>query len=251
MNDDLIPPQNMIEFVGSTSDENFKRMGKSFLRHFLKLGNLQPEDKVLDVGCGVGRLALPLIDYLQNGGAYEGFDIVAPGIEWCEKNITPKYKNFRFHLADVYNQYYNPNGKYQGYEYKFPYPDEEFDFIFLTSVFTHLLLKEMENYLSEIARVLKPGGRCFITFFLLNSESIQLIEANLSSQNFQYNLELDGKVRTTNPDIPESAIALDEEIVRNLYQKYNLEIIEPIHYGMWCDRQQFLSYQDIIVAVKN
>jgi len=42
---------------------------------------------------------------------------------------------------------------------------------------------DMENYLKEISRVLKPGGRCFITYFLLNNESEKLIKTGKSSQN--------------------------------------------------------------------
>ena len=38
--------------------------------------------------------------------------------------------------------------------------------------------------------------------------------------------------------------------VRALYDKYNLEIKEPIHYGAWCGREKFLSYQDLIFAFK-
>jgi len=38
--------------------------------------------------------------------------------------------------------------------------------------------------------------------------------------------------------------------VRALYDKYNLEIKEPIHYGGWCGRETFLSYQDLILAFK-
>ncbi len=58
-------------------------------------------------------------------------------------------------------------------------------FVLLTSVFTHMLPQDMDNYLSEVARVLKPDGRCLITYFLLNPESLALIDAEESSFNFQ------------------------------------------------------------------
>ena len=38
-----------------------------------------------------------------------------------------------------------------------------------------MLSADMENYLKQIARVLKPGGRCLITYFLLNPESAKLM----------------------------------------------------------------------------
>ncbi len=241
--DRLTPPQWMI-FVGKG---DFKVIGNEFLHYFIDLGGLKPDEKVLDVGCGIGRMAVPLTGYLKDGGSYEGIDIVADGIRWCRKNITPRFPHFHFQTADIFNKYYNPAGKYMAAEYRFPYQDESFDFIFLTSVFTHILRPDMENYVSEIKRVLKKGGRCLITFFLLNDESSKLIELNRSSIDFRYCL--DG-CWIKDKELPEDATAYDEKYTRELYKTNNLEISEPIHYGSWCGREKFLSYQDIITAVK-
>ena len=199
------------------------------------------------MGSGIGRMAVPLTEYLSSVGSYEGMDIVAEGINWCKKKITPRYPNFQFHLADIYNKRYNPEGKYQSSDYRFPYQDNSFDFIFLTSVFTHMLAMDMENYLSEISRVLKKDGTCFITFFLLNQESTSRIEKKQSKFDFKYQ---DENCRLEVKNLPESAIAYEERFVRNLYEKYGLEIHEPIEYGSWCGREEFLSFQDAIVARK-
>ena len=241
--DELTPPKGMT-FVGYG---NFKKIGGEFLRYFIELGGLKPNEKVLDVGCGIGRMAVPLTKYLKDGGVYEGFDIVADGIDWCRKKITPKYPVFHFQLADIYNKRYNPKGKYKASDYKFPYENESFDFVFLTSVFTHMLPKDMENYFSEIVRVLKRNGRCLITFFLLNTESLKLIDARLSTLDFKYYIK---GYRTINKNRPESAVAYDEKFIKDIYEKYELNIVEPIHYGSWCGRGNFLSYQDIIMASK-
>ena len=80
------------------------------------------------------------------------------GIAWCQENITPKHPNFRFQVADIRNKEYNSGERFAASEYEFPYEDASFDFVLLTSVFTHLLPNEVENYLSEIQRVLAPGG---------------------------------------------------------------------------------------------
>ncbi|MFH1228333.1 MAG: class I SAM-dependent methyltransferase [Planctomycetota bacterium] len=231
-------------FVG---DGDFKKTGQEFFRYFVDIGGLKPDEKVLDAGCGIGRMAVPLAKYLDKRGGYEGFDIAADGIDWCRKRITPSYPNFNFRVADVFNKSYNPQGKYQASEYRFPYEDKSFDFIFLTSVFTHMLPRDMENYLSEISRVLKKGGRCFITFFLLNAESEKLIGAKSSSLDFKYDL---GGCRTVNKEAPEFAVAYGEGFIRELARKYGLNVREPIHYGAWCGRKDFLSYQDIIIAAK-
>ncbi len=241
--DPLLPP-NWLHSVGGW---DFKEVGEEFFRYFVNLGGLQPHQRVLDVGSGTGRMALPLTTYLK-GGSYEGIDIVAPSVEWCQKTYTPRQANFRFHFSDIYNKEYNPAGKYKASEYKFPFESASFDFVFLTSVFTHLLPPDMENYLSEIARVLKNDGRVFITYFLLNPESLKLIDEKVSHHNFKYDLQ---GCRIDVEDVPEAAVAYREDIIRSLYRKCRLNILEPIYYGKWCGRKDGLSWQDMIVAVKN
>jgi len=152
--DTEIPPKRMI-FIG---DGDFREVGEEFFKHFVELGGLKKSDNVLDVGSGIGRMAIPLINYLDSNSRYEGIDIVQSGISWSKKNITTKYPNFNFLLADIYNKAYNPKGRFKASEYKFPFEDSSFDFVFLTSVFTHMLPKDLENYLMQISRVLINGG---------------------------------------------------------------------------------------------
>jgi SAM-dependent methyltransferase len=175
--DPLTPPKGRVFFGGG----DFNQVGEEYLRYFVELGGLRPHERVLDVGCGIGRMAVPLTRYLDNRGSYEGIDVFPKGIAWCQENITPRYPNFRFRVADIKNKEYNPGGRFAASEYEFPYAEASFDFVLLTSVFTHLLPDEVENYLSEIERVLAPGGRCFASFFLLNEESLELLHSGRST----------------------------------------------------------------------
>jgi ubiquinone/menaquinone biosynthesis C-methylase UbiE len=241
----MIPPRSM-NYVG---DGVYLKIGLEFKRYFLNIANLKPDEKILDVGSGMGRMAVPLTKYLSDKGEYWGFDIVERGIDWCRKKITPRVGNFHFLHSDVYSKHYNPKGTIPAREYKFPFENNYFDFVFLTSVFTHMLPLDLENYLSEISRVLKPGGRSIITYFILNRESEQLVSEGQTTLDFRFTMQ-DGCKTTTEKD-PEAAIAYREEFIDGLYSKHNMKIEYPIRFGSWCKRRVALSYQDIIFAVKN
>ncbi len=158
---ELLPPKGMI-FTGSG---DFTKQGEMFLKYFIDLGNLKPNHSVLDIGSGIGRMAIPLTKYLSEKGKYEGFDIVEKGVKWCKRKITPEFPNFNFNYLNLKNSLYNLSTDKEASLLKFPYNDNYFDFIFLTSVFTHMLPADVENYLREINRVLKKSGNLLYHIF--------------------------------------------------------------------------------------
>jgi ubiquinone/menaquinone biosynthesis C-methylase UbiE len=239
--DALQPPRSLM----SVGDGNFDQIGREFLGYFTTIGGLQPNERVLEIGCGIGRMAIPLTTYLNETGSYDGFDIARAEVEWCKKNITLRFANFNFQRIDVRNDQTNPKGKFQASSYQFPMAAGQYDFVFLTSVFTHMLIEDIENYLKEISRVLKTGGRTLASYFLLNSETRALLKAKGSRFKYPY-----GSSLAIDPKMPEASIAHEEKTLRGLYQKFNLRILEPIRYGSWSGRNSFLSAQDIIVAEK-
>jgi len=222
-------------------------IGETYLKHFRELCNLQHGEAVLDVGCGVGRMAVPLIEYLGPAGRYEGFDIMRVNVDWCRRAITRRWPNFQFQHADIFNREYNPRGAVRCGEYRFPYPDSTFDFAFLTSVFTHLLPPDAEHYLKELGRVLKPGGRCLATFFLLNAESNALVDAGKGLFALH---PREGVYRVNSREVPEACIALDEPFVAEAARAAGLTADRP-HYGAWCGREPGFDFQDIVVLRKN
>ena len=62
--DPLIPPTRL-RFDGPQDFLTFKRNGEEFLRHYIELCDLKPNEKILDVGCGIGRKTVPLTKYLD------------------------------------------------------------------------------------------------------------------------------------------------------------------------------------------
>jgi SAM-dependent methyltransferase len=233
--DELTPPRRL-GFVGGG---DFHAVGRAFLSHFRELCKLGPEERVLDVGSGIGRMAVPLTTYLQPPGSYDGFDVVPSGIRWCQGHITPRFPHFRFQVADVTNRRYNPHGSITAELYRFPYEDGSFDFAFATSVFTHMLPPAVDRYVGELARVLRGGGRCLATFFLTSGGS------GSADTALEFDVRGDG-YWTANRYVPEAGIAYDEADVRAVFERHGLTL-EEVHRGTWPGTPG-LSFQDIVVA---
>jgi SAM-dependent methyltransferase len=247
--EEMIPPKSMI-FTGSVDD--FKSSGEALVHRLVNFGGLTPDSKVLDIGCGMGRVAVALTSYLNANGSYEGFDIVPSGIKWCSDNIASRYPNFHFTLADVYNKEYHPSGRLEPSEYRFPYADETFDLVVLASVFTHMLPGDMEHYIAEISRVLKQGGRCYASYSLINTESRRAMESGQSSLRFKRH---SGPSWVVDSKVPELAVGYDEAYVRDLYEQHALSGQCRVYYGSWSGRPPLSSEQsgfsqDIVVTAK-
>lgn len=241
----FVPPLDLM-YDGPRGYREFKKNGEEFLGHYIELCDLGPNDSMLDIGSGTGRKTLPLLSYLTGRASYLGMETVKSGVDWCRDKYSA-FPNFTFLEIDVQNQLYNPRGTCEASAYRFPLPDQQFDVVVLNSVFTHMMPAEVENYLGEVARVLRVGGRCLVSFFLLNGESQALIEAGVSSIELKHEL---GPARALSETEPELAIGYEEEFVLALYRRVGLEIRQPIHYGSWCGRDRHLSYQDLIVGMR-
>jgi SAM-dependent methyltransferase len=241
--DEMLPPAGGF----SVGMGDFKAIGQSFVEELRRSCDLAPDHHVLDVGCGTGRIAIPLTQYLSADGRYEGFDPVREAVRHCRRRISPSYPNFRFQLADLYNRNYSPWGRFRDSEYRFPYEDGAFDVVFAVSVFTHLLPAGAERYVQETARVLKPGGHFLATFFLLNEASGQAVEAGRSTIPLPARYEVH---RVSEPDVPEAAVAFDEAFVMDLFARYGLKLKQPPGYGTWSGRSPsgYGGYQDLLVA---
>jgi SAM-dependent methyltransferase len=237
-----VPPKGKI-FIGHG---DYIKVGEKYLAYFRDLAGLQPHHAVLDVGCGIGRMALPLTHFLNEKGSYNGFDIVKSGVDWCNKNIASKYPNFRFQYTGLYNQLYNTSDIADASSFVFPYKDSTFDFVFLTSVFTHMLPAEVEHYINEIGRVMKPGARSLMSFFIVNCVSEDLMIKRPTQMNFPINK---GFYRLHSSQVDTANVAYDEEWLLGKLDDAGLKM-ENIQYGQWCGRDSYLDYQDLIICRK-
>ena len=178
--DRLVPPRRLRGFAG---DSDFVATGDELLRLARAHGGLSADSRVLDVGCGIGRLARTLTGVLDPaaGGAYVGFDPVAPAVAWCAARYPA---HFRFVHADLRNDLYNPDGAVAATDYRFPVDDGWATLVVATSVFTHLDRPEVDRYLAETRRAMAPGAGALLTFFLLDDDSRAALADGRARQPF-------------------------------------------------------------------
>ena len=106
--------------------------------------HIKSGDKILDLGCGTGDLAIKISYLLDNNGEVIGLDI-SQGMIGIANHKKTKYtikdNKLKFIVGDSNN---------------LPFPDEYFDLIFCLNSFHHYL--DQKKTIGEIIRVLKTGG---------------------------------------------------------------------------------------------
>lgn len=221
--------------------------GPEFLGVLVRCG-LKKHHHVLDIGCAQGRTAYPIAFYLDSFGEYEGIDIIPSLIQEAKEFFRGWTPGVHFKLVDIYHPEHNPLGMMEMPTCRFPYGTLEFDYILLSTEFTHRPPDILKHYLKEIRRVGRQGSTCMASVYLINEESQNLIDQGKSSIKFLF---------------PHGDCVLDNEnpseAIIGYHQTQLLEwltengfIFEKIHYGSWCGRDSdSISYPDIIIFKRN
>jgi len=116
----------------------------------VKAGGLANGMRIVDLGCGSGRLASAL--HMGWSVHYVGIDIIQALLDYA-KTKAPGYQ-FILHRG-----------------MSIPQPDRSADMVSAFSLFTHLLQAEIYVYLQECVRILKPGGRVVFSFLEFSDPS--------------------------------------------------------------------------------
>jgi ubiquinone/menaquinone biosynthesis C-methylase UbiE len=111
---------------------------------------LRPGERVLDVGCGPGRLAMVIAERVSPTGSVDGID---PSAEMINRATTRANKNgvpANFQVA---------------FAQQLPFADATFDAVACTLALHHIAEDDQQAAVAEMYRVLKPGGRLLIAEF--------------------------------------------------------------------------------------
>jgi len=144
---------------------DYEVMGEALRERLVKLG-LQPNDYLIDVGCGSGRVAFAFArSDFRDTLRYLGVDIVPEMLAFAAEKC--RHPLWRFELVT---------------EPRIPEGDGKADMVCFFSVFTHLLQEESYLYLEEAQRVLRPGGRIVASYLdIADPSHWNIFEANLRS----------------------------------------------------------------------
>lgn len=130
---------------------------------YLKInGFICDSSQILDFGCGQGRFLNGLIYTKTKFSNYTGIDTSKNSIEWCLNYLNYNNSINFIHLPS-YNARYNKDvvGLME-----LPFAKEKFDLIFLNSVFSHMISKDIVFYLKEFYSCLKSSGFLYLTAFV-------------------------------------------------------------------------------------
>ena len=110
---------------------------------------------MLDVGCGIGTLALEVARRVGRAGRVAGIDPGTEQIARARSKATRRHVHIDFQIGVIE---------------QLPFPDQSFDVVLSTLMMHHLPANIKRQGLAEITRVLKPGGRLVIADFKRKQE---------------------------------------------------------------------------------
>jgi SAM-dependent methyltransferase len=241
----LIPPRHL---WGSPPDPLYMFIGGAweYRAYLTLLCGLRKDASVLELGCNTGRTMLLLLNYLEPPGRYEGLDILPAQINFAQRNIHSRYPHFNFNLADVYNKEYFPMGKQSADTYTFPFADSWFDVVYACSLFTHLIPPDTANYFKESKRVMRKGGRCMFSFFVLDYYKGP---GTSTRDYYEFNYPLPGfdGVAIHDEQIPEKLIAYKMSLIEQMAAEAGLRVKQIVP-GFWSKSHMVgVNEQDLIV----
>ena len=241
-------PVHLLNMTGGGVD-SFEQISKGHINYIKQHIGINSSDRILEIGCGIGRDAIPLTRVLNDQGSYLGIDIIGPSIDWCKNNISLKHENFKFIHFDVNDQLHNPHGTKKQKNIPIPLDNNSVDIIILWSVVTHLFEEDITHYFKEFSRVLKPGGRVLASCFIVDEKILSAArKVNLTQHNLRFEFPYGVGCFINDVNVPAGAVAYTYDKIIQLVSKSGLELDKPLLTGQWWGNPEGQGYgQDVLI----
>ena len=138
------PESALLAVDGSADESILQATGRWTAAQVAQALLLQPDDQVLELGCGVGRIGRELAPQCRS---WHGVDIAA--------NMLTVAKQRTSHLPNVAFQHLHRTSLSM-------FADASFDKAYAVAVLIHLDKEDVFLYLREVARILRPGGLVYV-----------------------------------------------------------------------------------------
>ena len=164
----LPPPYLRVLTGGAPEAAPFTELGARAAEELLSLArnhgaDLTAEGAVLDFGCGCGRIARYVAG--RQDARFVGCDINPRLVRWCAENLPGEYRVTRLRPP-------------------LPFEAATFSLVYSVSVFTHLGDQLARAWLSELARVTRPGGLALLTFHDEKRRGAEPLQKPLETDGF-------------------------------------------------------------------
>lgn len=248
--EDLLPPLRLMR-DGPRGRGAFVEGGREIVPFYRDVLGVGPDTRLLEIGSGIGRRAVPLIDRIDGAGSYVGVEADPRMVRWCIEHITPRNPAFTFMPSGVRNSSYGRSDRLPPEQLVFPFPDRSFDVVVLWAVCTHMLPEAIEQHLREVRRMLRPGGRMAASFFVV--DDWVLAQVGSGDTTYPVNHLMDG-YWTSNPAAPEDLVAVERDWLRSALDRSGLTV-RSWRPGSWSNHAVDPAYaglnvQDIVVATR-
>lgn len=151
------------ENQGLSDNESYLQSAVKQLEVVQKYKAFTAHTQFLDFGCGQGRIANGIRHLKLPLERYQGVDTHELSINWCNKWLTKYGSAYQFTHVAAYNARYNKQAKNLA---TLPFESDRFDLVFLNSVFSHMIDSDIEFYLDEFSRLMKPHAILYVTAFV-------------------------------------------------------------------------------------
>jgi SAM-dependent methyltransferase len=221
------------------------------LPSLIRIADLKPSSTLFDYGCGLGRLAYPASNYLDQTGCYLGYEPNPDALAFLKGAYSDR-PNFRF-FGDVLQTEEDyvaiqqgrmrTEGKSAESVDLLKFIDTQIDVQWSMSVFTHMWPDAIVHILKQM-KPLVGAGICVNTWLIVDDYAAYILRCGLADRTLPHRVNGALTYSLENPLI---CTAYELTTVRDIYARAGHRIID-ILWGSWSGRENGITYIDVIVS---